>query len=73
MSDSLKHVGESLVEYCKKAYEHDQITCDNFHALFVRRPYTYKGMKKSWAKDCFPKYDNNRGIERITIMERLCC
>lgn len=49
-----EHEGESLVEYCKRAYEYDRRTCDNFHYLHVRRPYTYKGMKKSWAKDCFP-------------------
>lgn len=49
-----EHNGESLVEYCKRAYEYDQFTCDNFHALFVRRPYTYKGMKKGCVKDCFP-------------------
>ena len=49
-----EHDGESLVEYCKRAYENDRRTCDNFHTLLVRRPYTYKGMKQGFAKDCFP-------------------
>lgn len=49
-----KHCGESLVEYCKRAYENDRRTCDNFHTLFVKRPYTYKGMKKGYSKNCFP-------------------
>ena len=49
-----EHDGESLVEYCKRAYENDIRTCDNFHTLLVRRPYTYKGMKKGRAKECFP-------------------
>lgn len=49
----LEHAGESLVEYCKKAYEYNNRTCDNFHTLFIRRPYVYKGVKKGFAKDCF--------------------
>lgn len=49
-----EHDGESLVEYCKRAYEHDRRTCDNFHTLLVRRPYTYKGMKQGYTKECFP-------------------
>ena len=49
----LEHSGESLVEFCKRAYEYDRDTCDNFHILFIKRPYTYKGMKKGWVKDCF--------------------
>ena len=49
-----KHCGESLVEYCKRAYENDRRTCDNFHTLLVKRPYTYKGMKKGYSKNCFP-------------------
>ena len=49
-----EHDGESLVEYCKRAYENDRRTCDNFHTLLVRRPYTYKGMKQGYTKDCFP-------------------
>ena len=49
-----EHDGESLVKYCKRAYENDRRTCDNFYTLFVRRPYTYKGMKKGYTKECFP-------------------
>lgn len=49
-----EHDGESLVEYCRRAYEHDIRQCDNFHTLLVRRPYTYKGMKRGYTKDCFP-------------------
>ena len=41
-----KENGESLVEYCKRAYENDRRTCDNFYTLLVRRPYTYKNMKR---------------------------
>lgn len=50
----LEHEGESLVDFCKRAYEYDPDTCDNFHTLFIRRPYTYKGMKKGCARNCFP-------------------
>ena len=46
--------GESLVEYCKRVYENDRRTCDNFYTLLVRRPYTYKGMKRGYTKECFP-------------------
>ena len=68
MSKSLKyHNEESLVEYCRKAYEYDQRTCDNFHALFVRRPYTYKGMKRSWAKDCFPNITITRVLKESQL------
>lgn len=49
-----EHDGESLVEYCKRAYENDRTTCDNFHTLLVKRPYIYKGMKKGYTKECFP-------------------
>ena len=49
-----EHDGESLVEYCKRAYENDRRTCDNFYTLLVRRPYTYKGMKQGYTKECFP-------------------
>ena len=49
-----EHDGESLVEYCRRAYEKDIRKCDNFHTLLVRRPYTYKGMKKGYTKECFP-------------------
>ena len=49
-----EHDGESLVEYCKRAYENDIRNCDNFHTLLVRRPYTYEGMKKGYTKECFP-------------------
>ena len=49
----LEHAGESLIDFCKRAYEYDPNTCDNFHTLFIRRPYIYKGMKKGWVKDCF--------------------
>ena len=49
-----QYYGESLVEYCKRAYENDRRTCDNFHTLLVKRPYTYKGMKKGYSKNCFP-------------------
>lgn len=45
---------ESLIEYCKRAYENDIRTCDNFYTLLVKRPYTYKGMKTSYSKECFP-------------------
>lgn len=46
--------GISLIEYCKKAYKADVMTCDNFHCLLIKRPYTYKGMKRGLVKDCFP-------------------
>lgn len=46
--------GESLVEFCKRAYNHDRNTCDNYHFLFIRRPYTYKSMKRGLVRDCFP-------------------
>lgn len=49
-----EHDEEPLVEYCKRAYENDRTTCDNFHCLLIKRPYTYRGMKKGWAKNCFP-------------------
>jgi len=49
----LEHAGESLVDFCKRAYEYDQNTCDNFHTLLIRRPYMYRGMKKGLDKDCF--------------------
>ena len=49
-----EHDGEPLVEYCKRAYENDRRTCDNFHCLLVRRPYTYNGMKNGYTKECFP-------------------
>ena len=49
-----EHDGESLIEYCRRAYEKDIRKCDNYHTLLVRRPYTYKGMKQGSAKDCFP-------------------
>lgn len=50
----LEHEGESLVDFCKRAYEYDQDTCDNYHTLFIRRPYVYKGMKKGWVRNCYP-------------------
>ena len=48
-----QYYGESLVEYCKRAYKNDRRTCDNFHTLLVKRPYTYKGMKKGYSKNYF--------------------
>lgn len=62
-----EHEGETLVEYCRRAYEYDQVTCDNFYVLFVRRPYTYKGMKKSWAKDCFPDMTIARVLKESAV------
>ena len=49
----LEHAGKSLVDFCKRAYEYDRNTCDNFHTLFIKRPYIYKDMKKGCIKDCF--------------------
>ena len=48
-----EHKGESLIDFCKRAYEYDRNTCDNFHTLLIRCPYIYKGMKKGRVKDCF--------------------
>ena len=48
-----KHDGKSLVEYCKNIYTLDQAHCDNFYNLFIKCPYTYKGMKKGRIKNCF--------------------
>ena len=31
----LKHAGESLVDFFKRAYVYDQYTCDNFHTLLI--------------------------------------
>ncbi len=57
-----KHCGESLVKFCKRIYENDSVMCDNFYMLFIECPYTYKGMKKGYSKNCFPN---------ITITELL--
>ena len=48
------YVNESLVEYCTRVFKNDPQTCDNFYCLFIKRPYTYKGMKKGLVKNCFP-------------------
>lgn len=47
-------VTESLVDFCNRIYEHDKISCDSFYHLCIKRPYTYKGLKKHINKYYFP-------------------
>lgn len=48
-----KHCGESLIEFCKRVYYNEQSTCDNYYSLFIKVPYTYKGIKIGRARQCF--------------------